>query len=175
MAVKEDYDNLRVAIRRWLEQSDRKPGGVILTLSPDDTQERIIYDEIGTATYQRFLQRHWDLNEPWPGGEKPELTIACNVFHYSPNPALWFANVLGACKELWLQDLVWRPRGTSQLGVDGDKARYCLGNLPIQSNATYFNLNLIKDRILDYWTYDAGSLRAHRTMVNFVARLKGDL
>lgn len=176
MAVKEDYDNLAVAARRWGE-SGFPQGMSVVVLSPDQTQMKKLEENLPHSVFFTLQERHWNLNQPFPDSlAKPRVIIACNVFHYSPNPYTWFKNVFAACKEFWLQDLFWRPRGANrQLGYDGDQCRYSLGEFPYPEGTWRYNLDAVKGRILDYWAYDAGSLRANRTMINFVARLKGDL
>lgn len=175
MAVKEDYDNLAVAARRWGE-SGFPQGMSAVVLSPDQTQMKKLEENLPKSVFFPLQKSNWDLNQPYPANlAKPRVIIACNVFHYSPNPFLWFNSVFAACKEFWIQDLFWRPRGhNKQLGDDNDQKRYSLGEF-LPNSDIYFNLHTIKGRILDYWIYDAGSLRANRTMINFMARLKGDL
>lgn len=179
MAVKEDYDNLAVAARRW--GKDFPQGMSVAVLSPDQTQMVKLAENLSSSIFFVLREQEWDLNKPYPANlTKPRVIVACNVFHYSPAPELWFRNCFEACKEFWLQDLVHRPRGGEirgglvQMGKDGDHSRYRLGPNFLEYPAT-FDILQFQERLLDYWVYDAGSFRDKRTMINFMARFRGDL
>lgn len=165
MAVDEDYTICRSAFSRWAEQI--LPSGRVLVCSPDVRQLEILKLALPDASIVPLGATQWDLNHPCP--TTANLIVACNVFHYSPDPHLWFRNVFAACRHFWLQDLFLRYRGPEGLGEDGDRARYGLGVGGCTDLAAYTG------RLLDYTMYDGGSYSNLRTTVHFVASFRGDL
>lgn len=167
MAVEEDYEALIDTLLKF--RNLVSPKTPVIGCSLDNRQAAIVKESL----WGRLLnlgQKEWDLNVV--GSISTGLVVACNVFHYSPNPVLWLANVLRSCKLFCIQDLVLRHRGPQSLGNDGDKVRYVLGDMPIPSG---FDLSPYQDRLLYYRCYDAGSFRTKQTCVNFIAVLKGQL
>lgn len=165
MATKQDYAQLTILSKRLRDQS-------IIGCSLDTMQLRILRAKVGFRV-SNFTQDQWDLNNPAP--KTADIVVACNVFHYSPNPTIWFDNVFRSCQEFWMQDLFSRRRGspTEEFGTDGDCCRYAFGTSV--TCAKTFNLEVYRDRLLEYYTYDAGSFEGGYTLVNFIARFEGDL
>jgi hypothetical protein len=167
MAVQEDYKALEeLASRRRTACLDYHK---ILLCSPSSKQLSLIkklftYKQVSTSNIDT-----WDFSQPCL--TKTDLLIIQNVFHYSPDPELWFENCIAGCKELWVQDLMIRPRGPNGLGEDGDKMRYRF-HQPVPET---FDLKVLEDRMHEFWFYDAGTLRAGLTCINFITAMRGDL
>ena len=165
--IKQDYVSYRTYFPLWY--SDEKS---FCLLSPNEEQEKLIRTLFPQSTVTVKRKEDWDLNKKIK--DKYDIIIAMNVFHYSPDPELWFNNVFNSCKQFWIQDLVSRKRGTlkdTELDQDGDSARYQF--LPdIHSTLLdAFDVNFYKDRILYLKTYKGdkdGSL-------HFMCKLKGDI
>ena len=165
--IKQDYTNYQTHFPIWYNNEKS-----FCLLSPNKEQEDLITTLFPNATITVKRKGEWDLNKKNKG--KYDVIIAMNIFHYSPDPELWFNNVFNSCKQFWIQDLISRRRGTAkdtELGTDGDSARYQF--LPdihsILLNA--FDVNFYKDRILYVKTYKGdkdGSL-------HFMCKLKGDV
>jgi hypothetical protein len=164
MAVDQDYE----ACERYFLKWSKEPVSKIIGLSLNDRQCRIVSNLYPRAEFLRWRVSDWDLNNQ--GRELTDLVVACNVFHYSPDPGRWFSNVLGCCKRFWIQDLLFRHRGENGLGPDGDKMRYTFGP---DTRAGVFDLSMLGPALLDFHAYDAGSLDSGRLTLNFVACLRG--
>lgn len=168
MAVQEDYIALKALVltRGLAGKADVSIMGCSLDARQIEIL-RLLKDPVN------INRQDWDLNKP--GTRTADIIVLCNVFHYSPDPALWFKNVLACCKELWITDIICRRRGgNSELGADGDAVRYSLGGVAIPE-AKIFYLDDLEDKLQAFWTYDAGSFRAGHLCINFVAAIKGDL
>lgn len=167
MAVEQDYPAL-------VDASIHVPRPIqnVIMLSPNDEQYRLIREEFTGSTIYSLKKASWDLNNPTD--DTADLIVACNVFHYSKNPTLWFQHVFAACKFFLIQDLISRKRnGNNELGDDGDATRYDWRSSS-QKNHPVFDLVVFEDRLLHFQAYDAGS-RDGNHMVNFAAVFKGDL
>lgn len=127
------------------------------------------------ATVLNLSRESWDLNEPAP--EQYDLVVACNVFMYSPNPELWFRNVLSSCKHFWLLDNIRALRmQDSELGDDGDSARFYFtsGEQPRIREA--FCLDRYMDRVLGFFEYVFPmERRPGDPNAAFILHLRGDL
>lgn len=165
MAVAGDYEACEQQFLRWSAHPVKK----VIGLSLDERQRRIVQKLYPFAQLLDFRVKDWDLNEP--GKEAADLVVACNVFHYSPDPLKWFTHVLACCKQFWIQDLLFRHRGKDGLGPDGDRTRYSYGP---DGRSNTFDLSVLGDRLLDFEAYDAGSMDCKRLTLNFVARIRGD-
>jgi hypothetical protein len=173
MAVPQDYAACQ---RKWPIWRDRLEMSVqsVVNLSPDSKQAGILRSMFPSADIMEKTIGNWDLNEP--ATFSCGLVVACNVFHYSPNPTLWFQNVFKVCHWFWMQDLCLRDRGgCNGRGLDGDQVRYAYGGLPSSSKFDLCALKDIKDRITDIHFYDAGSKESGKLCLNFVACFRGDL
>lgn len=172
MAVKEDLIACENAWFDWIHLV--KDCKRIIGCSLNDEQLKLLHTMFPNAKSHNYTISSWNLNNLPPS--TADVIIACNVFHYSPNPALWFNNVLSSCRYFWMQDLYMRYRGDgSELGKDGDSARYALGYAKTVNLEHAHNLKQYGERLIDYRVYDAGSMRAGRTSINFVACFRGDL
>lgn len=170
MATVEDN---RVCDQKFSEWAEKFPEcRTVLALSPSDYELRRLRTLFPAGKILALGREDWNLNLPWLR-EPVDLVTVCNVFHYSPNPAAWFSNVLGACRQLWIQDLVVRPRGNPQLGSDGDCCRFSWGEPLGKPSWPVFNLRILGERIREFEAYDAGSYRADALLINFVARIGG--
>lgn len=172
MAIEQDYAKCREKWRHWADESERIAN--IVTCSCDITQTAILRTLFPSAEISNVSRDGWDLNNSCPF-EDVDLIVACNVFHYAAEPFKWLDNVLNACKQFWMQDIFHRARGpeNSELQHDGDAARFCF-NLKGPYPSYLWDLDAYKSRMLDYEVYDAGSFKERKTLVNFVARFKGE-
>lgn len=169
MAVIQDYDSCQQYFRKWsINFSPQR----IIGCSLDSRQWNILSRLYPQASRIAFSISDWDLNNPCP--TSADLIVFCNVFHYATAPERWFRHALAACRQLWVQDLLFRWRGSAGLGTDGDSMRYTLGHNydPIVPT---FDLTNVANKLLDFASYDAGSFAAGRLMINFVAAFEGDL
>lgn len=108
----------------WSRHIDPKTIGL---LSCNNQQYDIIHGLFPNAEIIQYGINSWNLNNGQT--TKHDLIVACNVFHYSDNPRLWFSNVLSCTSLLWIQDIINRKRSIdSQLGSDGDSMRYYYKN-----------------------------------------------
>lgn len=174
MAVTEDYDACRTYWAKWSKKfTPRK----IVSCSGNSIQVAILKDMFLVAEVINWGIERWSLD--YPCQTTADVIVVCNVFHYSPNPSLWLKNCLASCKQLWLQDLFSRPRGPQgkefSITDTGDCVRYGYGGIATSNTYDVFDLVTLKDRILDYSVYDAGSFREGKAMINFAACIKGDL
>lgn len=176
MATVEDYEACRTYWAKWAKKFSPK---TILSCSGNSTQVATLQAMFPSAEVTNWGIERWSLD--YACQIQSDVIVACNVFHYAPNPALWFKNCLSACKYLWLQDLFSRPRGEQGREISssdaGDSTRYGYGNV-FSSNApvdTAFDLATYQERLQDLQFYDAGSFRDGKALINFVACLKGDL
>lgn len=115
----------------------------------------------------------WDLNRP--SRQRFDLLVACNVFMYSPDPALWFRNVLASCRYFLLLDLIRRQRDShDEFGSDGDRMRYAVGDERPRV-ARHFDLTSLGDRVVGYRTFFGGANAQDNTPQHVVALIRGDL
>lgn len=169
--VPADYHNCQTYFSRWAKEYGCTSA---LICSPNYLQEDLV-SRLCTGPIKVLQQEDWNLEKPCPFPNS-QVVVACNVFHYSAQPVLWFQNVLASCQYFWLQDLFSRPRGgNGELGADGDKLRFAYGGVRTASIAYRYDLAELGDRLLDFHLYDAGSFAERRAMINFVALIRGDL
>lgn len=159
MAVPEDYE----ALRRLVATRPRGMHNAIgCSLNPK--QLEILSSQF---TVETLSKDQWNLDNPID--RSVSVVVCCNVFHYAKDPALWISNILPVCRELWITDLIHRRRGgLEEFDRDGDCMRYSYGQ-PVQID----RFDLAQCNVMDFWTYDAGSLRSGTLCVNFAAVLKG--
>lgn len=124
------------------------------------------------AQYVDIPEKSWNLLEP--GKADYDLLLAANTWMYSTNPSLWFTNALARCKLLIIQDLIRAKRGPEELGDDGDSMRYCMLPQHVARYPGAFDLNVFKDRMVSFRTYD-GPSGSGKDCYKFVIVLKGDL
>lgn len=173
MAVKEDYEACENAWFDWIQKvGDCKR---IVGCSCNDKQLAILNTMFPSAKVHNTDLKTWNLLHPIVSSA--DIVVACNVFHYSREPATWISNVLSSCRYFWMQDVFMRQRGPdgSELKEDGDAMRYTLGLKKLPNFEHPYDLNIYGDRLLDYKLYDAGSMRERKTCINFVACFRGDL
>ena len=72
----------------------------ICMLSPNKIQYNLVKKLFPESKLHISTVKDWNLNKP--SASKYDLIIACNVFHYSPKPNLWFKNVLNSCRYFWI-------------------------------------------------------------------------
>ncbi len=144
-------------------------------LSPNETQYRLIQKIFPNANISVCTIKNWNLNNQ--SKRHYDLICAMNVFHYAKQPAIWFENVLNACRYFWIQDIInrWRskPGCYSQFGYDGDSMRYSF--LPeIHSDFEgAFDLSKYKEKIIDFHAYPTKCGPKSENM-NFVCCMKGN-
>lgn len=178
MATPYDYEKYKKYWPQWATRCNLNNDSRVLICSPDQAQYRLIQMLCPEAHLMQRTEVEWDLNRPWK--EDPvDIIVACNVFHYSRKPDLWFKNCFGACRYLWIQDLISRPRGIHGLEFStidhGDCQRYRLGDNLIPSRYATFDLLTYQENLLHIEIYDAGSQEAKATLLNFIALFQGDI
>jgi hypothetical protein len=152
----------------------------LLLLSPSDDDIAFLHDQFPKARLLVATRGLWDLNQPFPGPGRVDLVIASNVFHYSPEPERWFANVLGMTRYFIIQDLVTRRRSTAPDGLcdDGDRMRYSYSNLGIRSDfARAYDLAAQSRHVQTFTSFEGGRNEHHApplsAPVHYCALLKG--
>lgn len=151
-------------VLRTLEDSTAQRIADVLLLSPSLDDVAFVRGHLPQARLFVATRSTWDLNEPFPSAAGVDLVIASNVFHYSPNPELWFHNVLKMTRFLLLQDLIFRRRSASPSGLcdDGDKVRYCLRARGITSEfAAAYDLSALDSRISAFKEFAGGRNEYH--------------
>jgi hypothetical protein len=139
----------------------------IALLSPS-REERALFPKATILT-----RKDWDLDERRPD-LRFDTIIACNVFHYAPDPTRWFNNVTASCRAFLLTDLIRRKRSAEpELGHDGDCMRYVIGSEEPVTPAR-FDLNSFGDRLLGYLTF-AGAANEYGQAMHFLALVRGQL
>ena len=149
----------------------------ICMLSPNKIQYNLIKKIFSKSKIHISTVSDWNLNNS--NDAKYDLIIACNVFHYSPNPDLWFNNVLNSCRYFWIQDLIDRYRaGDHQLQSKdpvGDSMRYSyLPNYKSEYSES-FDLSLYRPYILSFVAYKATPPIEYpsSTCLHFICFMKG--
>jgi hypothetical protein len=136
----------------------------LLLLSPSLDDVAFVRREFRKSRLFVATRNTWDLNRPFPAGGRVDLVIASNVFHYSPDPKLWFAHVLGMTRYFVLQDLIFRRRSTEPegLGKDGDSMRYTLSSRSVASPfASAFDLSALAPSIEFFLEFEGGRNEHH--------------
>lgn len=141
----DDYKTYQHIWPMWSSEDKHKK---IATLSFNTEQIQLLQNVFPSAIINHYNISTWNLNRS--NENYYDLILACNVFHYAPDPQLWFTNVMKSCDAFWIQDLINRNRGSSfkhQFGDDNDCMRYSYKeHNSLASNS--FNLkNLINDNI----------------------------
>jgi hypothetical protein len=136
-------------------------------LSPSK-EERALFPRATVLT-----RKDWDLDERRPD-LRFDVIIACNVFHYSPDPTRWFNSVTASCRAFLCTDLIRRKRSLEgELGHDGDCMRYAIGGEePVIGPR--FDLNLLDHPLLGYLTF-AGAANEYGDARHFLALVRGQL
>ena len=135
---------------KWCNQLDYLE--YVCMLSPNRQQYDFVKRLFPKAKLHWSTVNDWDLNKS--NDAKYDLIIACNVFHYSPNPDLWFKNVLDSCRYFWIQDLIDRYRSSNgQLGTDGDSRRYSYMPDYKSEYPESFDLSLYDKNIISFKAY----------------------
>ena len=103
--------------------------------------------------------KNWDLNQAFPAKGGVDLVVTSNVFHYSPNPTLWFENVLRMTRLFVVQDLISRRRSKTADGLcdDGDRVRYSYSAQGVTSDLPgAYDLDALGDQILRFEEFEGG-------------------
>jgi hypothetical protein len=108
----------------------------LLLHSPSDDDIAFLRAQFPKARLLVATRGTWDLERPFPARGRVDLVVASNVFHYSPDPARWFENVLAMTRYFIVQDLVSRRRSTAPDGLcdDGDRMRYSYSTEGVESD-----------------------------------------
>ncbi len=173
---KEDIEQYNVHFPLW---AGLTPGvKKICLLSGDAEQEAILKRVFPKAQVKNVSREQWDLNQPCT--EKYDLIVAMNVFMYSPDPALWFGNVLARCRHVWIQDLVCGQRGsTGELGSgpdgDGDSMRYTVKPVLKARYEYAYDITVHQDRLLRLAAYKLDVPDHLPYGLSYIAFMKGDL
>jgi hypothetical protein len=152
----------------------------VLLLSPSDEDIAFLQAQFPEARLLIASRGTWDLNRPFPARGRVDLVVASNVFHYSPEPERWFANVLGMTRYFVIQDLVSRRRSTAPDGLcdDGDRMRYAYASEGIQSDfAAAYDLSAQARHIQTFMRFDGARNEHHAPPLaaptHYCALLKG--
>jgi hypothetical protein len=118
-------------------------------------------------------RRDWDLGQ-LRRDQRFDLIIACHVFHYASDPALWFENVRSSCRALLIADLIRRKRAPdSELGRDCDAMRYAIDEhrpaLP-----KHFDLGGLGENLLARHVYP-GAANEYGPALHVMALIRGKL
>jgi hypothetical protein len=139
----------------------------IALLSPS-AEERALFPKATVLT-----RKDWNLDQRRPD-LRFDLIIACNVFHYAPDPTRWFNNVTASCRAFLLTDLIRRKRSAeSEFGRDGDCMRYAL-NADRPVAAAQFELNSLGERLLGCSAF-AGAANEYGSALHFFGLIRGQL
>jgi hypothetical protein len=133
----------------------------------------------GRAERALFPRAHVLRRGDWDLGQlrrdlRYDLIIACHVFHYASQPALWFENVRGSCRALLIADLIRRKRShEAELGRDGDAMRYAIDeHRPSLPN--HFDLGSLGENLLARHVY-AGAPNEYGPALHVMAVIRGKL
>lgn len=132
----------------------------LLLISPDRDDLQFARSRFPRARIFASFRWNWDLNRPCPfGADRFDLCLVSNVFHYSPDPALWYENLLATTRVALIQDLIWRKRSDSPpfLGPDGDAIRYEFNERGVHSAAERtFDLSMLDLQFRYFETFSGG-------------------
>lgn len=144
--TKEDMIAINFFYPKWYQEL--KPKKIVL-LSPleelESLKKILFFSDIDVVS-----KDDWDLNKKID--KKWDLCIVHNVFHYSPDPKLWFLNIFNSCNTIWIIDHIDRDRGITQFGNDGDCMRYEYSPYIFSNSKVAFDLCEIK-KITNFFTY----------------------
>jgi hypothetical protein len=143
---------------------EQRPPRTVLLLSPSLADVVFVGRCFPRSRLLVATRETWDLNQRFPAAGRVDLVIASNVFHYAPDPARWFANVLGMTRYFMLQDLITRRRSTTADGLcdDGDSVRYSFGSRGEASSfAGAYDLSPLEAQIEVFKPFDGGRNEHH--------------
>ena len=168
----DDYKIYKNIWPMWSEDRYKK----IATLSFNTEQKQLLQNVFPDATINHYNISTWNLNRS--NENYYDLILACNVFMYSPDPQLWFINVMKSCDVFWIQDIINRNRGSSfthQFGDDNDCMRYSYKEHNSLANNSFDLKNLINDNIYvnKFHHYKDGKSTFHyyKTNDHFIAEI----
>jgi hypothetical protein len=93
----------------------------IAVLSPSEAELAIMRRCFPGSRIIGLTERDWTL--PGPAPDRYDVIEMANVLMYSPQPEAWLDSLLSSCRELWMEEPVWRKRADGELGSDGDSCR----------------------------------------------------
>jgi len=140
----------------------------VMLLTPSKYDVDLVRATFQTARIFVATRKTWDLNRRFPSDGTVDLLVVSNVFHYSPDPALWFENVLGMTTHCIVQDLIFRRRSASPDGLNkdpadgGDSVRYSFESRGERSEfASPFDLSALENQIEYFEAYDGARNEYH--------------
>ena len=142
----------------------------ILLLSPNRRQYALLRRRFPSAKILCADKHSWDLSrkEKWWF----DLIFAGNVMMYSPNPFVWFDNILACGHRFLVQDVIDRRRSKfpPYLGSDHDAMRFQFRERGVISEFPHaFDLENVPAICEDFTPYDSGDGALH-----FIARFRND-
>lgn len=171
----EDVDMINKTFPKWKESTGQV--NTVGILSPCARELEIINKIFPDVWITELNEKDWDLFSP--GQDEYDLLIACNVFMYSKDPAIWFKHVFAKCKYFWMQDLIrsWRSDECEcACGPNGDRdvMRFTYPPNYLARVNHAFDLRLLSDRIINFIPYQTPG-RPGKDALSFLLCLKGDL
>lgn len=162
-----------------VEEDFRRVEGVLVDIADGDAQSILLLSP-NQRQYAQFRRRFpgaeilcadrlsWDLSrkQKWWF----DLIFAGNVFMYSPNPPVWFENILTCGRRLLVQDVINRRRSTvpPYLGLDHDSMRFQFRQRGVVSEFPHaFDLENVPAICEDFTPYDSRDGALH-----FIARFR---
>lgn len=173
---REDYEQYSAHFREWASLATDVRS--VALLSGNGEQESIMRGVFPAASVRNVTRAEWDLS--LPGSHSYDLIAAMNVWMYSPDPDLWFRNVLARCRHLWIQDLTCGQRsGRGEVADgpdgDGDCMRYSVSPLLRARYEHAYDLAAHQERLVRLVAYRL-DVPAHLPYgLSFMAYLRGDL
>ncbi|MEO8900076.1 MAG: hypothetical protein ABI488_00725 [Polyangiaceae bacterium] len=158
--IRINHEALARALEFYKSANTREVQDVLL-VSPFLDDVALVRRHLPRARILVATVKTWDLNLAFPLNGKVDAVISSNVFHYSPDPSLWFKNVLNMTEFLVMEDLISRRRSTRPDGLcmDGerDATRYCYAAKGVKSDfPNAYDLSQLGDQILYFQDYEGG-------------------
>lgn len=172
----EDLEQYKLQFPSWASLIGSEVRSICL-LSGDGPQEQVLREVFPGRELNNVHRNAWDLNLPCI--RTYDLVVGMNVFMYSPDPDLWFANTLRSCRYLWVQDPVCGKRGAVELGDgptgDGDSMRYGFDPLLKTRLPHGYDLSKHQERLIRLCAYRLDVPRDLPYGLSHMAFLRGDL